>query len=135
MVTSIDKVGVIGAGQMGTGIALVCAQAGLDVALNDIAEERVHAALATINGSLSRQIAKGQLDEAGRQTILERIGVAATNADLAKCDLVIDQKAGQAALVERGAVEHRRQHHQFERRFDRQQFPAVHHHAAAEPDR
>jgi 3-hydroxybutyryl-CoA dehydrogenase len=90
MVTSIDKVGVIGAGQMGTGIALVCAQAGLDVALNDISEERVHAALATINGSLSRQIAKGQLDEAGRQTILERIGVAATNADLAKCDLVIE---------------------------------------------
>jgi 3-hydroxybutyryl-CoA dehydrogenase len=90
MTTSIDKVGVIGAGQMGTGIALVCAQAGLDVALNDIAEERVHAALATINGSLSRQIAKGQLDEAGRQTILERIGVAATNADLAKCDLVIE---------------------------------------------
>jgi 3-hydroxybutyryl-CoA dehydrogenase len=90
MVTSIDKVGVIGAGQMGTGIALVCAQAGLDVVLNDIAEERVHAALATINGSLSRQIAKGQLDEAGRQTILERIGVAATNADLAKCDLVIE---------------------------------------------
>jgi len=90
MATSIDKVGVIGAGQMGTGIALVCAQAGLDVVLNDIAEERVHAALATINGSLSRQIAKGQLDEAGRQTILERIGVAATNADLAKCDLVIE---------------------------------------------
>ena len=90
MVTSIDKVSVIGAGQMGTGIALVCAQAGLDVVLNDIAEERVHAALATINGSLSRQIAKGQLDEVGRQTILERIGVAATNADLAKCDLVIE---------------------------------------------
>ena len=90
MATSIDKVGVIGAGQMGTGIALVCAQAGLDVLLSDISEERVHAALATINGSLSRQIAKGQLDEAGRQTILERIGVAATNADLAKCDLVIE---------------------------------------------
>jgi 3-hydroxybutyryl-CoA dehydrogenase len=90
MATSIDKVGVIGAGQMGTGIALVCAQAGLDVVLNDISEERVHAALATINGSLSRHIAKGQLDEAGRQTILERIGVAATNDDLAKCDLVIE---------------------------------------------
>ena len=55
MATSIDKVGVIGAGQMGTGIAQVCAQAGLDVVLNDISEERVHAALATINGSLSRQ--------------------------------------------------------------------------------
>jgi 3-hydroxybutyryl-CoA dehydrogenase len=90
MATSIDKVGVIGAGQMGTGIALVCAQAGLDVLLNDISEERVHAALATINGSLSRQIAKGQLDEAGRKAALERISVAATFDDLVKCDLVIE---------------------------------------------
>jgi 3-hydroxybutyryl-CoA dehydrogenase len=90
MATSINKVGVIGAGQMGTGIALVCAQSGLDVLLNDISEERVHAALATINGSLSRQIAKGQLDEAHRQTILDRIGIATSNDDLAKCDLVIE---------------------------------------------
>ena len=90
MVTSIDKVGVIGAGQMGTGIALVCAQAGLNVVLSDISEERIHAALATVNGSLSRQIAKGQLDEAGRQATLERIGAAAGPDDLAKCDLVIE---------------------------------------------
>jgi 3-hydroxybutyryl-CoA dehydrogenase len=90
MVTSIDKVGVVGAGQMGTGIALVCAQAGLNVLLNDISEERVHAALATVNGSLSRQIAKGQLDEAGRQATLDRIGVAASYDDLAQCDLVIE---------------------------------------------
>jgi 3-hydroxybutyryl-CoA dehydrogenase len=90
MVTSIDKVGVIGAGQMGTGIALVCAQAGLDVVLSDISEERIHAALATVNGSLSRQIAKGQLDEAGRQATLDRISAAAGSEDLAKCDLVIE---------------------------------------------
>ena len=90
MATSIDKVGVIGAGQMGTGIALVCAQAGLDVVLSDISEERIHAALATVNGSLSRQIAKGQLDEAGRQATLDRIGAAAGSDDLAKCDLVIE---------------------------------------------
>ncbi len=90
MVTSIDKVGVIGAGQMGTGIALVCAQAGLDVLLNDISEERVHAALATVNGSLSRQIAKGQLEEAGRHATLDHIGIASTFDDLAKCDLVIE---------------------------------------------
>jgi len=90
MVTSIDKVGVIGAGQMGTGIALVCAQAGLDVVLSDISEERIHAALATVNGSLSRQIAKGQLDEAGRQATLNRITAAVSSDDLAKCDLVIE---------------------------------------------
>jgi len=90
MATSIEKVGVIGAGQMGTGIALVCAQAGLDVLLNDISEERVHAALATINGSLSRQIAKGQLDEAGRKAALDRITVAGNYDDLVPCDLVIE---------------------------------------------
>jgi 3-hydroxybutyryl-CoA dehydrogenase len=90
MVTSIEKVGVIGAGQMGTGIALVCAQAGLDVVISDISEERIHAALATVNGSLSRQIAKGQLDEAGRQTTLDHISAAAGSDDLAKCDLVIE---------------------------------------------
>jgi len=90
MATAIDKVGVIGAGQMGTGIALVCAQAGLDVLLNDISEERVHAALATINGFLSRQIAKGQLDEAGRQAALDRIAPAAKYDDLVPCDLVIE---------------------------------------------
>jgi len=90
MVTSIDKVGIIGAGQMGTGIALVCAQAGLSVVLSDISEERIHAALATVNGSLSRQIAKGQLDEAGRKATLERISAALSPDDLAKCDLVIE---------------------------------------------
>jgi 3-hydroxybutyryl-CoA dehydrogenase len=90
MVTSIDKVGVIGAGQMGTGIALVCAQAGLSVVLSDISEERIHAALATVNGSLSRQIAKGQLDEAGRQATLDRIAAALSPDDLANCDLVIE---------------------------------------------
>ncbi|MBV8472491.1 MAG: 3-hydroxybutyryl-CoA dehydrogenase [Hyphomicrobiales bacterium] len=89
MALSIDKVGVIGAGQMGSGIALVCAQVGLSVSLNDVAEERVKAELATINGVLSRQIAKGQLDEASRQTTLDRIGVASYD-ELSDCDLVIE---------------------------------------------
>ena len=90
MALSINKVGVIGAGQMGSGIALVCAQAGMSVLLNDVAEERVRAALATINGFLSRQIAKGQLDDAGRQAVLGRIGVADTYDELADCDLVVE---------------------------------------------
>jgi 3-hydroxybutyryl-CoA dehydrogenase len=87
---SIDKVGVIGAGQMGSGIALVCAQAGMDVLLEDVADERIKAALATINGLLSRQVAKGQLDEAGRNAILGRIGVSKGLDGLAGCDLVIE---------------------------------------------
>ena len=59
MTFNIETVGVIGAGQMGAGIAEVAAQAGLTVSLNDVAEERINAALATINGHLSRQVAKG----------------------------------------------------------------------------
>jgi 3-hydroxybutyryl-CoA dehydrogenase len=52
----IRKVGVIGAGQMGSGIAHVVALAGLDVVINDVSEERVQSGLATINGNLSRQV-------------------------------------------------------------------------------
>ena len=90
MTLSIDKIGVIGAGQMGSGIALVCAQAGYSVVLNDVAEERIKAALATINGLLSRQVAKGQIDEAGRTAILDRIGVSGSLDGLSDCDLVIE---------------------------------------------
>jgi 3-hydroxybutyryl-CoA dehydrogenase len=90
MALNIDTVGVIGAGQMGAGIAQVAAQAGLDVHLNDVAEERINGALATINGLLARQIARGQLDEAGRQAILDRIHVARTLDKLGDCDLVVE---------------------------------------------
>jgi 3-hydroxybutyryl-CoA dehydrogenase len=90
MALNIDTVGVIGAGQMGAGIAQVAAQAGLSVYLNDVAEERVHAALATINGHLSRQVQRGQLDESERNAILERIQFAPTLDKLADCDLVVE---------------------------------------------
>ncbi len=75
---------------MGSGIALVSAQAGIDVVLHDLADERINAALATINGLLSRQVAKGQLDEAGRSGILGRIGVSSTLEGLSDCDLVVE---------------------------------------------
>ncbi len=90
MALNIDTVGVIGAGQMGAGIAQVAAQAGISVYLNDVAEERINAALATINGQLSRQISRGQLDEGGRQAILDRIHVAPTLDKLGDCDLVVE---------------------------------------------
>ena len=90
MALNIETVGVIGAGQMGAGIAEVAAQAGMGVYLNDVAEDRVNAALATINGHLARQIARGQLDEAGRKAILERIQYAPTLDKLGDCDLVVE---------------------------------------------
>jgi 3-hydroxybutyryl-CoA dehydrogenase len=90
MALNIDSIGVIGAGQMGAGIAQVAAQAGLPVYLNDVTEDRVNGALATINGHLSRQVARGQLDEPGRKAILDRIHFAPTLDKLADCDLVVE---------------------------------------------
>ncbi|MGC2783349.1 MAG: 3-hydroxybutyryl-CoA dehydrogenase [Roseiarcus sp.] len=90
MTFNIETVGVVGAGQMGAGIAEVAAQAGLTVFLNDVAEERINGALATINGHLSRQVSKGQIDEAERRAILDRIRVASTLDKLGECDLVIE---------------------------------------------
>jgi 3-hydroxybutyryl-CoA dehydrogenase len=93
MIFNIETVGVIGAGQMGAGIAEVAAQAGLTVSLTDVAEERVNAALATINGHLSRQVAKGQIGEEERNAILNRIQVASTLDKLGDCDLVVEAAA------------------------------------------
>jgi 3-hydroxybutyryl-CoA dehydrogenase len=90
MTFNIETVGVIGAGQMGAGIAEVAAQAGMTVSLTDVAEERINAALATINGHLSRQVSKGQIDEAERRAILDRIRVASTFDKLGDCDLVVE---------------------------------------------
>jgi 3-hydroxybutyryl-CoA dehydrogenase len=90
MANSIKTVGVIGAGQMGNGIAHVCALAGLDVRLNDLSVERINAGLATINGNMARQVAKGAIEEDVRQAALARIVAAATYDDLGPCDIVIE---------------------------------------------
>jgi len=57
MAHSIRKVGIVGAGQMGNGIAHVCALGGYKVALHDVSEEKINAGLATIDGNLARQVA------------------------------------------------------------------------------
>ncbi len=90
MTFAINRVGVIGAGQMGSGIAHVSAQAGYEVVINDIAEERLRAGLATINGLLARQVAKGQIDEAARQATLARISTVSGQEKLGDCDLIIE---------------------------------------------
>ena len=90
MALNIETVGVIGAGQMGAGIAQVAAQAGIPVYVNDVSEDRVNAALATINGLLSRRVARGELDEDGRKAILARIHYAPTVDKLGECDLVVE---------------------------------------------
>jgi 3-hydroxybutyryl-CoA dehydrogenase len=88
--SDIRKVGIIGAGQMGNGIAQVCVQAGYDVALNDLSEDRINAGFATINGNLAKLVAKGTLKEDERQTMLGRLNAAPTLEDLGDCDLVIE---------------------------------------------
>ena len=86
----IKTVGVIGAGQMGNGIAHVCALAGLDVRLNDLSQEKIKAGLATINGNMARQVSREAITEAERQAALAHIKPAPSYEDLADCDLVIE---------------------------------------------
>jgi 3-hydroxybutyryl-CoA dehydrogenase len=86
----IKTIGVIGAGQMGNGIAHVCALAGLDVRLNDLSEDRIKAGLATINGNMARQVSKEAISDADREAALGRIKPAPSYEDFAGCDIVIE---------------------------------------------
>ena len=90
MSDNIQTIGVIGAGQMGSGIAHVAALAGYDVLLFDIAPERIEAGLATINGNMARQVSSGKLAEEARQSALGRIQPTPTMQGLASADLVIE---------------------------------------------
>src|SRR5271155_829037 len=87
---AIRKIGVIGAGQMGNGIAHVCALSGLHVLLNDIVAERISEGLATISGNLARQVSRQRITDEERDAALKRITPAKTLADLGDCDLVIE---------------------------------------------
>src|SRR6476661_7017463 len=86
----IKKVGVIGSGQMGNGIAHVAALAGFDVVLNDISADRLKSGMATINGNLSRQVAKKAISEDEKAKALGRITLSETLDGFSDCDLVIE---------------------------------------------
>ncbi|MCS3728370.1 3-hydroxybutyryl-CoA dehydrogenase [Bradyrhizobium betae] len=90
MAAVIKKVGVIGAGQMGNGIAHVAALAGFDVVLNDISADRLKSGMATINGNLARQVSKKGVTEDDKVKAMARISLAEKLDDLADCDLVIE---------------------------------------------
>ena len=86
----IKTVGVIGAGQMGTGIAHVCALAGYDVLLNDISAEKVESSLRLMRGNMARQVAKGIIDQAAMDEALPRVKVSDDIAQLGQVDIAIE---------------------------------------------
>ncbi|MCO6051693.1 3-hydroxybutyryl-CoA dehydrogenase [Mesorhizobium sp. RP14(2022)] len=88
--SSIETVGIIGAGQMGGGIAHVCALAGYQVLLYDISGERIEKGIATISGNMARQVASGKLEDKVRQEAVGRIAKASELSDLSAADLVIE---------------------------------------------
>jgi 3-hydroxybutyryl-CoA dehydrogenase len=90
MPARLKKIGVIGAGQMGNGIAHVCALAGYDVALYDVSADRVKSGLATINGNMARQVSRGSVSEEDRKAALARISAADDLGAIGACDLVIE---------------------------------------------
>ncbi|MBP0437901.1 3-hydroxybutyryl-CoA dehydrogenase [Tianweitania sediminis] len=87
---AIETVGIIGAGQMGSGIAQVAAVAGYRVQLFDISADRIEAGLATANGNLARSVASGKMTDDERHAAVALIKPAHAVEDLANCDLVIE---------------------------------------------
>ena len=90
MTTSLTTVGVIGAGQMGNGIAHVTALAGYDVILNDIAQEKLDAGIETIKVNLTRQVSRGQITPDEVDATLKRIRTSLSLDDMSAADLTIE---------------------------------------------
>ena len=87
---NIQKIMVIGAGQMGSGIAQVCAQAGFDVKLNDREQQYYERGIQTITKNLSRNVEKGRMTEDEKQLVLNKITMSLTIEDANDVDLVIE---------------------------------------------
>jgi 3-hydroxybutyryl-CoA dehydrogenase len=94
----IKTVGVIGAGQMGSGIAQVAAAAGYRVQIYDLTPERIEAALATVNGNLARQMTSGKISQEDQKAALSRIAGSSDVNDLASADLVIEAATEEEAV-------------------------------------
>jgi len=86
----IKTVGVIGAGQMGNGIAHVCALAGYDVKLADLEQDHLDAALMTISRNLDRQVARDKIKETDKKATLSRIATSTSLEVFKDCDLIIE---------------------------------------------
>jgi 3-hydroxybutyryl-CoA dehydrogenase len=94
----VDKIAVIGAGQMGSGIAHVCALAGIEVTLIDVAEAPLEKARATIARNMDRQVARGKIAEADKSAAIGRIASTTELAAAAPADLVIEAASEEEAV-------------------------------------
>ncbi|PKN63369.1 MAG: 3-hydroxybutyryl-CoA dehydrogenase [Deltaproteobacteria bacterium HGW-Deltaproteobacteria-15] len=94
----IKTVGVVGAGQMGSGIAQVAATRGFSVIMSDVKEEFVQRGLSTITKSLDRLVKKGTLQEADKQSVLGRIRGTTSLGDMAGADYVVEAATENEAL-------------------------------------
>jgi 3-hydroxybutyryl-CoA dehydrogenase len=107
--TEIDSVGIIGAGQMGNGIAHVAALAGLAVVMIDVQAEALSRALTTMSKNMDRQVQKGSISAADREAALGRVTTATDNAALSGCDIVIEAATEREEIklaILRGLVPH-----------------------------
>jgi len=95
---SIEKVGVIGAGQMGNGIAHVCSLAGLDVVMEDIDPAALSRALATIEKNMHRQAARGLIKDDQIAPALKRIHMSQSVDDMADRDIVVEAATEDEAI-------------------------------------
>lgn len=90
---AIQSVGIVGAGQMGNGIAHVFALAGYDVLMTDISREALDKAVALVDRNLSRQASRGKISDQDRDAALGRIRTTLQLSDLGQCDLIIEAAA------------------------------------------
>lgn len=86
----IKKIGIVGAGQMGNGIAHVCALAGYNVVMTDISQDSLDAAVALINRNLDRQVVREKITAEAKSTAMKRISTTLDLPDLGQTDLVIE---------------------------------------------
>jgi len=86
----ISSIGVVGAGQMGNGIAHVCALAGYDVTMTDISADALSKAMALIDRNIARQVSRGKVTQADMDAAMARITTTTTLTEVGRCDLIIE---------------------------------------------
>jgi len=102
---NLTHVGIVGAGQMGGGIAQVCAAAGLDVSLVDVSDAALDRGMAAIAAGLERQVKKGTLSADAKGAMLSRIRTATDHRSLVGAGIVIEAATGEAVIIDGSGVQ------------------------------